>query len=784
MSKPRVSALRHLRVATAFSSLALAAALPVAASASRPRKPSGDVLTYHNDNARTGQALGETVLTPEAVGAPGRFGKLYSWPVDGQVYAQPLYVSGLNVAGKGKRNVVFVATEHDTVYAFDADSPDSAPLWQRSFLDPTKGVTSVPSDEAGSGNDLTPEIGITGTPVIDRKAGTLYVVAKTKERGSSNAPRYVHRLHALDIESGDERKGSPVEITATVAGRGDGSEHGTLTFNPLREHQRPALLLLDGVVYIAWGSHADHGPYHGWIIGYDGKSLERRAVWCANPNGGLAGIWMSGAGLAADETGNVFFDTGNGSAVAADSSYGDSFVRLARGDKGALTFADFFMPFNHEDLNARDADLCSGVLLLPDDKAAVGRKLLIGGGKDGLLYLVDRERMGHVLPNRDDVVQTFRPGGAAFNMPAFYRDTLYFTGVGSGIRAIPLAGGKFRETPLGETPTRFGFPGCTPSVSANGDTGAIVWAIEIGVPGALHAYDAADVRRELFTSRALPADDLGQAIKFSVPTVAGNKVFVGGPARISVFGLRPPQPVAAAINAAPASPAAATPGPIAGLFGYWSFDEGTGATAHDTALNAGGGDGNGRIDGEATWDTGIVGRTALDLHGVGNAVSRVVLPDQARYRFAATESFSLSLWVRPSASAAAGRMMAVVTRANPNAGAPPVWGLYITPNRRWSFGELGAPDALVGGDAGSRWHLVAVVQDGDAGRRTLYVDGKEAASGPAFALDAPGELYLGAAANVPQSSLVGTIDDFRIYGRALTRDDIKALVGTANATGR
>src|SRR5581483_10429912 len=318
------------------------ACLVLLAGLSAPLRAQVNVLTYHNDNARTGQNLHETILTPGNVNKDS-FGLLFTYPVDGYVYAQPLYLSNVSIPGKGTHNVVYVATEHDSVYAFDADDntgPNAAPLWRVSLI--PSGGSTVTSDDVGTA-DVVPEIGITGTPVIDGKTGTLYVVAKTKENGS-----FVQRLHALDVQTGAEKFGGPVVIQGSTQGTGDGSSGGVLPFSPWRQHQRAALLLLNGIVYIAWAAHGDNGVYHGWIMGYDAATLQQKYVYCASPNAKTdpsgyplagGGIWQAGAGPAADAGGNIYFMTGNGTFSAnlnGGRDYGDSFVKVGFNFRGLL----------------------------------------------------------------------------------------------------------------------------------------------------------------------------------------------------------------------------------------------------------------------------------------------------------------------------------------------------------------------------------------------------------------------------------------------------------------
>lgn len=501
------------------------------------RLPSVNVLTYHNDAARTGQNLAEPFLTPATVNS-STFGKLFSVPVDGQVYAQPLYMSALSIPGKGVHNVVFVATEHDSVYAFDADTnlgANGAPLWHDSFIDPANGVTTVLASDIGC-NQIAPEIGITATPVIDPATGTIYVQAMTKEVTGSTTS-YVQRLHALDVSTGAERFGGPVVIQATVAGTGDG---GTVDiFNPHDYKGRPGLLLLGGVVYTAWSSHCDIGSYHGWIIGYNAQTLQQAVVYNVTPNGQQASIWMSGAGLAADSGGFIYPMTGNGDFDPAHANFGDSFLKLAPSGS-TLAVSSYFAPFDQATLAQKDLDLGSGgALVLPDGLGgATHPNLLVGAGKQGIIYLLDRAALGGFDPNADHVVQEFQGIGAQFGMPAYFNGRVYFGGVGDHLKAFALANGLLGTTPDSQSGNPFGYPGTTPSISANGTTGGIVWAIENGNPAVLHAYDATNVATELYNSnQAGTRDQLDQGVKFTVPTIANGKVYVGTATTLTVFGL-------------------------------------------------------------------------------------------------------------------------------------------------------------------------------------------------------------------------------------------------------
>jgi len=499
-------------------------------------------LTWRNDAGRTGQNRNEIWLSMDTVNQ-AEFGKLFSYPVDGYIYAQPLYVANLQIPGKGFHNVVYVATEGDSVYAFDADGRSTSPLWQVSFIDPAAGTTTVSSDEVHS-NDIVPKIGITGTPVIDIQTNTLYVVAKTKENGT-----FVQRLHALDITTGAEKFGGPVVIQASVRGTGTGGDgQGNIPFDPLIQNQRPGLLLLNGTVYIGFASHGDNGPYHGWLLGYDAATLRQVAVFNVTPDGAQGGIWQSGGAPSADSSGHIYVTAGNGTfdqdTGGADSS--DSFLKL--NTAGGLTVADFFTPFNQASLDTNDRDLGStSALLLPDQTGTSHPRLLLGGSKQGRVYLVDRDTMGN-FHNGDDsqIVQSLlvSPAGI-FGTPAVWENNAYILGRDDVLKAFQITGGKLSTTPLQQGDTVFGFPGASPAVSSNGSTNGIVWVLQTDAfassgQAVLRAYDATNVSVELYDSDlAGTRDQPGPAVKFTVPTVANGKVFVGTQNQLTVFGPLP-----------------------------------------------------------------------------------------------------------------------------------------------------------------------------------------------------------------------------------------------------
>ncbi len=516
------------------------------------------VLTYHNDLARTGQNLSETILSPSNV-RDGKFGQLFRAPVDGQIYGQPLYLWGVAVPGKGIHNIVFVATEHDSVYAFDADNdvgPNAAPLWHASFINPAAGVTTVPADNLAC-KVITPEIGITATPVIDPLSGTLYVVAMTLEDFGST---YVQRLHALDVSTGAERPGSPVRIEASAPGTGDGNT--IVTFKPWLYKARAGLLLLNGVVYTAWSSHCDSGNYHGWVIGYDAKTLRRAAVYTSTPNWDSGSIWQSGAAPAADQNGNIYVVTGNGTfdAERGGADLSDSVVKLATGT--GLAVADYFAPSNADVLNVKDLDLgSSGALLLPDSAGTPEHPhLLVTGSKAGGIYVLDREQMGHFQPGGDNQIVQSLPSavGPLFGIPAYFNNTLYFAARNDAVKAFPIQNGRLAEQPGTQSTGPFAVLGSVPAISANGTADGIVWTID---PAGLHAYDAANLTSELYRG------NIGNYVKFSTPAIANGKVYAATGDSLVVLGLLTAPAIDAVVNAGGYQAGGVAPGSIISIFG-------------------------------------------------------------------------------------------------------------------------------------------------------------------------------------------------------------------------
>ena len=511
------------------------------------------VLTYHNNLSRDGTNIHEFALTTSNVNT-ATFGKLYSCQADGAIYAQPLWVPNLTVAG-ASHNVIIVATQHESLYAFDADATPCTTLWHVNLVDSahggSSGETSVPSGGAGalvgSGyGDISPEVGITGTPVIDATSNTIYVVSKSVNAST----QFFQRLHAIDLTTGAERVAPhSIDSSISVPGTGAGSIAGRVAFDPRNESQRAGLVLSNGVVYVAWASHEDRDPYHGWVMGFNASTLALVAngVFNSTPNqvGTLSysrgGIWMGGGAPAVDAAGNLFFITGNGTfdANTGGSNYGDSVVRLSTA--GGLSVADYFTPLDQASLDANDTDFGSGAAtILVDQPAGPVTHLVIGGGKQGNLFLLNRDSMGKFSSSTNNVMETVNLGNAIFATPVFWQNNLYVAGVGTLKQfAFNTSTGKFNGAPFSQSSTSYRFPGATPSASSNGATNGLIWALDNGLycspqsPGCgatvLHAYDATNLATELWNSSQAAAnrDLAGHAVKFTVPTVANGKVYVG-----------------------------------------------------------------------------------------------------------------------------------------------------------------------------------------------------------------------------------------------------------------
>ncbi len=507
-----------------------------------------NVLTYQYDAARRGVIANETTLTPSNVN-PSQFGKIATIPVDGVVYAQPLYLSNVDMGPSGVHNVLFVATEHDTVYAFDADTLSSSPLWQTSFL--SSGVTTIPSSDTGC-THIVPEIGVSSTPVIDSTTGTLYVVASTKENGD-----FVHRLHALDVSTGAEKFGGPVVIQASVPGTGDGGS--TVTFVARNYKQRIGLLLANGLVYIGFSSHCDLGSYHGWLLGYDAQTLQQSAVFNATPNGEAGAFWQGGAAPSADSDGNIYIASGNGT-FDGQTNFGESYLKLSGRD---LKVLDYFTPYNYGDLNNKDLDLGSAAAVLLPDQPGPRPHLMIGGGKGSRLYVIDRDNMGKIGSGSDSQIVSSAQASPLFGSGAFFNNTFYMCSGGDFLRAYPLSNGQLGASAMG----KFSYTSpCVPIVSSNGGSDGIVWTLDRS--NTLRAYDANNISNEIYDSAMNPSRDaLGTYVKYSVPTIINGRVYAGTQNSIVVFGQMSTTTTLSVSNAASGEASVAAPGSLIAIKG-------------------------------------------------------------------------------------------------------------------------------------------------------------------------------------------------------------------------
>jgi hypothetical protein len=513
------------------------ATTPTGAGGATPAQAT-DILTYKYDASRSGSNPTESVLTTSNVNSTS-FGLLRFLPADGKVDAQPLYLAALSVNG-ATHNVVYVASENDTVYAYDADS--GALLWQVSLL----GAGEQASDAVYGCTQVTPSIGVTSTPVIDRAAGahgTMFVVSMSRSSADSS---YHQRLHALDVTTGAELLNGPVDISASYPVTG-----GSTSFDPQAYEERAALLLSQGTVYTSWTSHCDVAPYSGWVIAYSEATLARTQVFNAAPNSGGGGpaIWMAGGGPAADSAGNVYLLTANGAfeptldanGFPSQQDYGNSFLKLTSSGT-SLTVADYFAMSNEVDESTADQDLGSGgILLLPDltDSGGTTRHLAVGAGKDGNLYVVNRDSLGKFSPTGNNIWQQLTdalPGGI-WSTPAYFNQTLYYGPNGGHLIAFNMVDAKLNAGT--QSSASFAFPGSAPAVSANGTSNGIVWAHENSNPAVLHAYDAGNLTHELYNSSqaANGRDQYGAGNKFITPVVADGKVFVGATNGVAVYGL-------------------------------------------------------------------------------------------------------------------------------------------------------------------------------------------------------------------------------------------------------
>ena len=498
------------------------------------------VTTSQYDNFRSGATLHEKTLTPQNVNVH-QFGKLGAFKVDGPVYAQPLILPNVEVPGKGTHDVLYVATEHDSVYAFDASHPNDPPLWQVSFLDKTRGII-VPSEDDAQCPFIRPEVGITSTPVIDIKTGTLYVLARTKIAHRASADEYFQHLHALAITTGVEKFGGPKLITASVPGKGAGAKNGQVAFDPLKENPRAALTLVNNAVYLTWASSCDVDPYHGWVMAYDAQTLSQKAVLNVNPDGSEAGIWLSDTGPAADGEGNLYVPTGNGTFDAASGgrNYGDSVLKL---DGATLTIRDYFTPHDQDRISNADSDVgSSGPTLLPDQPGP-HRHVLLQPTKDSTIYVIDRDNMGKYGRDSDGLVQIIHMPGGGYGAMAHWNGHTFFAASDDHLRDYVVKNGHL--APGAASTTEFVNPGATPSVSANGNKNAIVWAIATKTwngpdtkPAVLYAFDASKLGEPLYTSEQnSQRDRAALATRFVIPVVYNGRVYFGTRSEVEVYGL-------------------------------------------------------------------------------------------------------------------------------------------------------------------------------------------------------------------------------------------------------
>ena len=505
--------------------------------------PSGiDVITYHFDNLRTGQNVNEMTLTPANV-RQATFGKLGEFPVDGLVDAQPLLLSGLVIPGKGNKNVLYAVTEHDSIYAFDADSISSTGgtvLWQTTALLSAE----TTSDDRGCAQ-VTPEIGITSTPVIDRSRNAIYLIAMSKD-GNGN---YYQRLHALDLTTGKERFGGPATIQATYPGTGENSSNGKLVFDPKQYKERPGLLQIGGTIYTMWSSHCDFRPYTSWIMAYSADTLAQVSVLNLVPNGSDGAIWMAGAAPAADAGGNIYTILGNGDfdttlnvqGFPSNNNCGNCYVKIT--STLPLTLLDYFTPLNTVSESNGDVDFGSGgPLLLPDivDGTGKTRHLAIGSGKDANIYVLDRDNMGKFNGGADNIYQliTGQLSGGVYSKPSYFNGTVYYGAVNDTIKAFPVTNGLLATSPSSHSAHSFAYPGATPSISASGTANGIVWVVENVSRAVLHAYDATNLSNEFYnSSQAANGRDQFSSNKFIAPMIANGRVYVGTSRSVAVFGL-------------------------------------------------------------------------------------------------------------------------------------------------------------------------------------------------------------------------------------------------------
>ncbi len=819
-----------------------------------------NITTWQVDLQHTGNNANETILSPGIVSSPGNFGLLFSQTMDGQTYGQPLFMSGVTIAGV-PHNVVYAATEHCSLYAFDGDNNtggDANPLWHVSLL--PAGTLPVPQSVVGSG-DIPVELGITTTPVIDPATNTIYVVSKVQRTADTTYHQY---LYALDLATGATKFNSPVELNPTFPGTSTpDSVGGVIPFNPLREHLRSAMILHSGIIYLAFASHSDTTPYHGEIVGYDASNLQLVKTFVATPNGGTpkGGIWQSGAGPAVDPNGNMYVAIGNGAWDQNNSSYGtnwgESMLKLPTTGPFTVDFntpLNWFTPNNYQNLNNGDLDLGSGGLLLLPDQSGPHQHIMVGGGKGAVLYVVDRDNLGG-LHTPDSAIQEIpEPGGKwLFVTPAYYNGYVYYSASGGQLeqRAVgydPVDGSYISPTPITSSDT-FNNKGSGCFISSHGTTNGIVWLL---TGDGIKAYDAINVSgAPIFTAKAtLPGNISCSTTKFSLPMVANGKVYFTGynntnVGHLLVYGLLPTgdgtpagptDAVASATSAktvtvswtshsdnesgfkikrstsptgtftqvgttgagvtsyddsaltpqttyyyqivatnangdsSASNVAAVTTFPVYtenGLVAYWSLDESSGTSVSDATANAH----TGTVSGEADLETAFI-NNGINLHGTGQATSNISVPNKSDLQFTAGQSFTLSAWVFPAALRGSEEAVIAKSRDQGN-----YYGIWINAANQWVFrgpgGDVAGPVA-----AESTWTHVAVVQNGPANTRTIYINGIASGSGVARAADGAGQLWIGQQ-NIAGNfeSFPGNVDEVRLYNRALNGSEITSLMG-------
>jgi regulation of enolase protein 1 (concanavalin A-like superfamily) len=828
-----------------------------------------NVLTYHNDLSRTGQNLNETILTPSNVNET-QFGQLFKYTVDGNVYAQPLYMSGVIISGT-VHNVIFICTAHDSVYAFDADSNTGANgglLWHVSLGTSAATPNNTFGNRYGAYQDIVPEVGIIGTPVIDGSTNTLYVDAFTNDSGTT----YYHRIHALSIYNGSEKFGGPLLVQATYPGGGVASSGGVLSFANEYSNQRPALAFLNGKLYVAYAGFADTNPYHGWLLSFNtSPSLSLSQVWVSTPNSttaeyggnaGEGGIWESGGGLAFDpnNTNNMFMMTGNGiygnatGGFTSPTEFGDSFVKLSATSFPTSSVTpplDWFTPYNQASLQSSDSDLGSGApIMLPNGVGSAAHPhLMIGAGKAGLIYVVDRDTMTtnnvhyNTAGSPDPVVQTLQisSGAAVFSTPAYFNGKIYFGPQTDVMRQFSVANGVI-SGPLVSGTRSLSHPGVTPSISASGTTNAIVWGIAYGTPAVLFASNANSVATEIYNSAmAGTRDQLPNGVKFTVPTIANGKVYVGASGAVAVFGLlgnaTSPPTAPSGLTAAPVSAAQinlAWKDNATTANGYEIFRStdnvnfaqiniaaasatnylDTSCAADTTyyykvaAENSAGASGFSNVASATTANTqanaGLVAHWALD-DGSGLIATDSMGEDNGTldgevswttgiiggaldFHGGGAATARVSIPDEAAIDFSATSSFTLTAWVEPG-NTPGKYSEVISKSRGVSpWYELGIDPAnnwvfrgtasdVEGTPVASGWHHLACVQNGAAGTRTLYVDGVPVATGTAQAANGTGELVF-AEADTVSESFSGVIDDVRIYNLALTGPQIATLAQT------